>query len=360
MLEQLYLGLILIGGTIFVVMGSLLRQTRNHASKVRALIFMNERLNFDLPDLLRESWPILASGGFLGIHWELDWFGTHIEGNEGVITAQHTTHESSAQGMSISVKIYLPKNRWERRYFGQMLAENFFLLLRMNMWIKLGSINTTFEQSARMTVFLQHDIKNLLQLISLTADQLELDMPDRAARLLPVFERSIPALRDRVNLILARLASGGSREDARDTDLAAFIKAAAAVHELSVDITGSAQVHIANDALHSVIDNLLGNYRQIAVSTGINPMLDIQITAQKDQIICSLLDTNGKPFSRPERLFEPFWSENSRGRGVGLYQAREVCKSWGGSLDVSSDSNKPLKFILVLPKVSDLSPNCPV
>lgn len=347
--DALYPYFILVGATILAVVAWLLRQARNQAARTRELILLNEQLHFDLPDLLRDSWPTLAAGGFLGMHWALDWFGTRLEKLDGHVTPYLVEQSFEAQSINLTVKLYMAKNRWERRYFSQNLAQSFFLLLRMDMWIKLGSVHATFEQSARMTVFLQHDIKNMLQLLNLTAEQLQIQTPDREKKLLPLMERSIPALRDRANLILAKITDGGTRSQSRAIDLRVFLQEALTVHELHGLIEGNACVEIADDALHSIIDNLLGNYHQLALSTQNQPSLHIHIRQQDGMAVCEMTDQNGAPCAWPERLFEPFWSEHSRGRGVGLYQAREISRSWGGSLALTAPADAPLAFTLSLP-----------
>ena len=61
------------------------------------------------------------------------------------------------------------------------------------------------------------------------------------------------------------------------------------------------------------------------------------------------MDPHGAPCEWPERLFEPFWSEFGRGRGIGLYQARQLAQAAGGSLVAEAVPGRPLKFTLILP-----------
>jgi C4-dicarboxylate-specific signal transduction histidine kinase len=49
-------------------------------------------------------------------------------------------------------------------------------------------------------------------------------------------------------------------------------------------------------------------------------------------------------------LFEPFWSEQSKGLGIGLYQARQLAAGAGGSLEVIASGDRPLVFVLSLPR----------
>ena len=79
---DLYPYLILIGASILVASARMLFHYRTQSSRGQQLILLNEELEYDLPDFLRSCWPILQEGRFVGIKWELDWFGTSISGSD--------------------------------------------------------------------------------------------------------------------------------------------------------------------------------------------------------------------------------------------------------------------------------------
>lgn len=62
-----------------------------------------------------------------------------------------------------------------------------------------------------------------------------------------------------------------------------------------------------------------------------------------------LYDLYGKPCLNPERLFEPFWSEHGKGRGIGLFQSRQLANQWGGTIHFEAPADGPLVFIIQLP-----------
>tara|TARA_R110002072_G_scaffold301164_3_gene480354 strand:- start:150665 stop:151750 length:1086 start_codon:yes stop_codon:yes gene_type:complete len=349
-LSDLYPYLILIGATILAVTAWLLHQANAQNARSRELVKINESLNFDLPDFLRQCWPVLNAGGFVGLTWKLDWFGTRLEGTHGTVSDRALDKRFDTDEISLEIQLFSAKSGWERRYFSQSLAEKFFLLLRMDVWIKLGSVRSTFAQAAKMTVFLQHDIKNMLQLTSLAAEQLLEPVPGQDARLLSMLRVSVPALRDRVELMLTRLKQQNTGGVANTVDIAAYLAQSAAAHELPVQISGTAQVTLTATALQSITDNLLGNYADMArkqPDTGVS--LDIVITSNPDTVLIDMSDLHGKPCLWPERLFEPFWSEHGTGRGVGLYQARQTALSLGGKLAIHAPADQPLHFLLELP-----------
>ncbi|ALO45366.1 ATP-binding protein [Pseudohongiella spirulinae] len=352
-LNDLYPYLILIGATILAVTAWLLQQANAQNNRGRELIKLNESLNFDLPDFLRDCWPLLNKGGFVGLRWDLDWFGTKLSGMQGQETPHTYEQQLYADDISLEISLFSAKSSWERRYFSRSLAESFFLLLRMDFWIKLGSIRSTFAQAAKMNVFLQHDIKNMLQLTSLAAEQI-LDPPvGQQQRLIAALQVSIPALRDRVELMLERLRQDKNVQVSSMIELSDYIRNSAQSYKLRAEISGRAQIATRQVALQSIIDNLLGNYADMAKKQPEEVSLIIQISSEERAIQITFSDQNADPCPWPERLFEPFWSEHGNGRGIGLYQARQSAIGLGGNLSIVAHPDRPLLFLLTLPAHTD-------
>lgn len=372
MIAELYPYLILVGSTILAVVAWLLLQARQQTQRASELIALNESLQFDLPDFLRSSWPSLAAGGFSGLHWHLIWFGTPIHGVHGTATDSSLSRKFEVGDISLSLELFIPKRRWEGRYFSAQLAEKFFLLLQMDLWIKLGSVRRTFEQTARMSVFLQHDIKNMLQLTNLVADQVASPAPEQEQKLLAMLRRNLPALQERGNRILNQLAHNnevqlGSRQKVSALDLHTFLGNAIDVHALPATLTGpDCEVLVPADSLQVIIDNLVVNYVQQIKSGQAKQLPEINVEWQLlgdssrpdwadsnflpgHYVLVRLHDIHGLPCVHPERLFEPFWSEHGKGRGIGLYQSRQLAEQWGGRLQAIAASDAPLVFELVLP-----------
>lgn len=349
-MNEIYPYLILIGSSILAGAGWLLYQYRTQAVRIQELIRLNEELEYDLPDFLRQCWQSLQKGGFEGVAWNLNWFGTTVSGSNGKTEGPVIEKTFEVQEISLLICLYLGKSRWEQRYFNNTLADNFFLLVRMNLWIKLGTVKGAFDQSAKMTVFLQHDVKNMAQLISLSADQLENPIPGQEDKILESMKTAIPAVRDRAQHMLNALTNTLDAGKQSELQLEQFLEQTASAYELPVKLSGKAVVSVQKDTLQSIIDNLLGNYSR--QSKKINqPALDLQIDLENegDQVVTKISDRNGEPCLWPERLFEPFWSEHGSGLGIGLYQARQQAMAAGGKLTVDAMPDKPLCFILSLP-----------
>ena len=348
--SDLYPYLIIVGSSILAAAAWLLYQYRMHNLRSQELIRLNEELAYDLPDFLRQCWNSLKLGGFSGLTWTLNWFGTTVSENYGSTEGSIIEKRFEVQEISLVIRLYHGKTGWEQRYFSNALAENFFLLVRMNLWIKLGTVQGAFDQTAKMTVFLQHDMKNLLQLISLTAGQLENPAPGQEQKLLESLNAAIPAVRDRAQHMLNALINKPLDGKNSTQQLEKVLQQTASIYELNVTVKGHATVNIQEDTLQSIVDNLLGNYsRQSRKNNQRFTDLHIDLQNKKDLVIAKIEDRNGDPCLWPERLFEPFWSEHGTGRGIGLYQARQKALSVGGELTVKAKPDKPLCFILSLP-----------
>lgn len=357
--SDLYPYLIIIGSSILIAAAWLLYQYRTQNQQYKELIRLNESVEYDLPDFLRQCWPPLHSSGVTGMEWTLDWYGTRLSGKEGRSNGYCIDETFKVQDVSLRMALYQSRKSWEKRYFTDAMAEHFFLLLRMNLWIKVGTVQGAFDQSAKMAVFLQHDMKNMLQLITLTADQLENTTPGQEEKLLQVLRTAIPAVRDRAqHMLKALIRPSATAGDTHDHELASVFRNTAAMYELNIEIEGHATVSVASETLQSIIDNLLGNYsRQANRADNVTVDLQINIDTIDDEVTAFISDHNGAPCLWPERLFEPFWSEHGSGRGIGLYQARQQARAAGGSLSAESKPETPLRFLLKLPASGSQVPN---
>lgn len=349
---NVYPYLILVGVSFLVAAAWLLNRARTQTRLGQQLVRLNETLHYDVPDFLRRCWPILQAGGFSGLRWQLQWFGVTLEGAAGKVDEQEGCLSESfdVEEVTLQVELFHGKHDWEQKYFNRVMADHLFLLLRMDLWIKHGTVRSTFEQTAKLTVFLQHDMKNMLQLVSLAADQLENRRPEQNERLLQSLALSVPAIRDRAGHMLHALLNDSVGGSKRNIALAPTFYQVAALYELKVTVTGEATASVPEEALHSIVDNLLGNYSwQLRHRKSQDMDLHIRLEIEEGQVRVAIGDRHGTPCQWPERLFEPFWSEHGAGRGIGLYQSRQLAIAAGGSLTVSTSTQEPLVFTLTLP-----------
>ena len=355
-ITDLYPFFIIVGISIIAATSWMLRQYRMQMQNNQELIQLNEQLGYDLPDFLRQCWPLLNKCGFHGMTWHLDWFGTEVTGQAGKDTGEEIDKSFQVQEVSLRIRLYSEKKGWEQRFFINAQAENFMLLVRMNLWTKMGSVQGAFDQAAKMTVFLRHDVKNMVQLLSFTAEQLQDTNPSQEQKLLGSLREAIPAVRDRAEHMLrslndkpARQPNQKSAHENQPVALARILRQTATVYDLPISINGDAEISMDKDILHSIFDNLLGNYSRLSHKSSSDSDLQVTIHKHTGDCLVTIEDRQGKPFLKPERLFEPFWSEHGSGRGIGLYQARQQALAAGGRLAAEAAPDKPLKFCLTLP-----------
>lgn len=353
--SDLYPYLILVGGSILVATGWLLYQYRKHLQQTRQLIHLNEELAYDLPNFLRQCWPVLSECGFSGLRWSLDWFGTRLEGEQGEQSPQVIEKRFEVQEIRLQLFLYRQRRGLERDYFINAQADHFFLLLRMNLWIKVGTVQGAFDQAAKMNVFLKHDVKNMVQLLRLSNEQLLETGDGHRDAIVETLRAALPTVLERAEHMLRALSDrpgqpAWSPAGGEYQSLNQVLSQAATLYDLDVEIDGTGSVCLDDDSLLSIIDNLLGNYsRQARQDPQRRPLLRIRIYQEGNQVITLIRDVNGKPFPWPERLFEPFWSEYGDGRGIGLYQARQRAMAVGGRLEANAEAGQPLVFSLSLP-----------
>ncbi len=350
-MASLYPYLILIGSSILLATTWLLGQARRRARITNELVSLNEGLGFDLPDFLRHCWEPLQKAGFKGISWQLDWFGSSLSKTEGSEGDVFIHRKLEVDDITLVVNLYDGKRRFEQRYFSTVLSESFFLLLYTDMWVKLGTVQGAFAQTAKLSVFLQHDMKNIVQLISLVSEQLESTPVGKEEKLLNSLKTVMPTLHERSERFLSTLSRNAPTGDLKPVSLSDALHKTADIHDLKISIRGNGQVLINEQSLNSICDNLFGNYiDQHRRDPQTGPSIEIHIQDKNPNLEISIKDLNGKPCLWPERLFEPFWSEKGDGLGIGLYHARQLVRAARGSLQAITPEDDLMIFVINLPK----------
>ncbi len=349
-LENLYPYLILVGATMGTVLALLWRQARAASRRNLALIKLNEQLNFDTPDFLRAAWSLLEEAGLRGYAWRLDWFGVPLSGQAGSLDGEALTREIAVGEMRLALTLYPPRARGERRYFADTLVETFVLLLRTDMLIKANATEATFSQMAKLSLFLQHDMKNVAQFIQLMADQLAAMPPGKERQVLDYLRTAAPLVRQRADHIVRTLTT---RQDAgalaRRIALRVELEQLCALHRLEHEIEGEAELLAPEHALMSALDNILKNYSEAGARTHLPPRMRIAIEDGPAEVALGIEAANAAPVTDAERLFEPFWTDNPSGLGIGLYHARQALEQCGGSLSASVEAGL-LRFRIVFPR----------
>ncbi len=103
-----------------------------------------------------------------------------------------------------------------------------------------------------------------------------------------------------------------------------------------VELEGDAALRVRFDRIHlqQILWNLLGNARRFA--SGAPGSLRIQVLAGgEDQVMLDVVDDGpGVPPESRSRVFEPFFTSDPRGTGLGLYIARELAQANAAELQL--------------------------
>ncbi|MEJ7804887.1 MAG: ATP-binding protein [Telluria sp.] len=350
-LEQLHPYLILVGLTMGAVMAVLWFKARKASRVNLGLIRLNEQCALDAPTFLARAWSLLARSGLRGMAWRLDWFGVPSSGAAGRAKGRLKQRTATVGEMTVEVDFYQHEGRGEQRYFEETLMETFMLLLRMDMLIKAGTVDAALSHMSRLNLFVQHDMKNIAQFIQLMADQLAHIPPGKEQKVLDYLRLATPLIRHRADRVVRTLTLGARENAARPAvPLAAMLGQLCALYRLEHTITGDAVVVAAGEALETVFDNLLKNYQDLAVREGIAALtLEIGITSAGPLAEITVQAPAAPRVAALERLFEPFWSSAPSGLGIGLYQARHIMESLGGTLTATQAPGSPLCFLVRCP-----------
>ena len=354
MIEHAYPYLLLSGATILVVMGILWRQARRAGRLNLALIRFNEQCGFDTPAFLAQAWTLLAPSGLLGLSWRLDWFGVVSDRRFGAADGRQTARTITVGEMAIALTFYQQEGRGERRYFEETLIETFMLLLRTDMLIKAGTTDAALSHMSKLNLFLQHDMKNIAQFVQLMGDQLDAVPAGKEQKVLDYLRRATPLIRHRADRIVRTLTIGLTPlAEQRVLDLRAYLAELCGVYALAHSISGDARIETRDNTLDTVFDNILKNYFDLAIRDNLGALrLRIAIGTVEGRADVTI-DAPGAPLA-PElgRLFEPFWSSDPAGLGIGLYQAKQLIEMHGGALFVTEPDDAPLRFHVRYPLLS--------
>jgi two-component system, NtrC family, sensor histidine kinase PilS len=193
----------------------------------------------------------------------------------------------------------------------------------------------------RLTASIAHEVRNPLSAIGhATALMVEEQQSPTQARLLKIVGDNVTRVNRMVEDILQ--LSRKVQPNAEPLELGEFLRELKAefeeTHGLGNDIvwlgnTGPSQVRFDGLHLREVLVNLLTNAARYASNAPASIRLYV-VTDATGRMELHVQDDG--PGITPEvrsHLFEPFYTTSSKGTGLGLYLARELCLNNGATLD---------------------------
>ncbi len=194
----------------------------------------------------------------------------------------------------------------------------------------------------RLTASIAHEVRNPLSSISYAASLLGEDVHNevQSKRLLKIVDDNVTRLNQLIEdiLKLSRKAQMNLQPillmDALRDIVQEFVETRG-ISDQIIHVTDSGRFHIVFDSghLHEVVTNLLSNALRYASNKPGSIRLIIKISSGNRRELHIQDDGPGISSSVRAHLFEPFYTTSSKGTGLGLYMARELCLNNHALLD---------------------------
>jgi len=197
----------------------------------------------------------------------------------------------------------------------------------------------------RLTASMAHEIRNPLSAITQAAELLQ---EERRAETQTRLTRIICDNRQRLDRLVSDVLELGRRDRAEPEllDVAAYARGfveelamrdASVRSRVRIDAPASGAIWFDRGHLHQVLWNLVVNALRYA-SQG-QESVRIIVRGEDDATLIEVLDDGpGIDIAVRTHLFEPFFTTHSKGTGLGLYIARELCEANGARLDFVDNS----------------------
>ncbi len=338
--------------------------SRQHRRRMDQLLALREALHDDLLGTLVLHQKTLADLGLRSLDWRGNWYGSPVftrlgakipinlhEGApilalDGDRVSDRVLHQRfDYDDISLEFRIGLKGLRGERHLFAVQAAEVLFAMIQGALAARQLALVAASSQRARVGVFLQHDMRNLAQWVQLVAEdfgsaQDDAELLARAKRLKKNAAHATQRAERMSQALLnpAWQASASAPLEAHEAsefesvDLAEHVLQAAELHQVDIDLVGSARVQWDGHALAAVLDNVLGNVSTLSRERMLPARCRILIR-QHAQNTLVFMETQHLRLEIPlEKLFEPWSSSGPVNKGLGMYQARKQAQAAGGEL----------------------------
>ena len=364
-LTSLALAFLVAGFTLFATALYLSRRAHRYQQGMQTLLQLAGS-PVELLDLPAAAWPVLQAAGWCHLQWEGDWYGQAVQGRLGAETiARGPGREplqvfevSSGTQARLSVALRHRAARGEQRLFATHLAQVFVLLLETRLRERTGALSAALAERARLSLYLQHDMRNLAQWVSwVSTDFMQADTAPSLMAAARRLQTNAPLALERAQRLTRALGKDRQISAPRTVVLRHAIEQAAQLAGLELVIDGDATAWIAPELLERALDNLLGNLAadcreglavapQVFIS--VPPITHANGAGPAQILLVCPLPPRGMELP-PEKLFEPFASGRPGGLGLGLYQARTCLQEAGGELHATV-VQRQLQFAMQIPQ----------
>ncbi|MDO8776400.1 MAG: hypothetical protein Q7K57_48345 [Burkholderiaceae bacterium] len=357
--------LVVAGLSIGFTMLWLRHLSRLHRQRMDQLLALREALHDDLLGTLVLHQRTLAKLGLISMDWRGNWYGSPVFTRMGppIPAIVHGAAATDARGqrrfddrvlcqsfqfddISLDFRIGLKGLRGERHLFAVQAAEVLFAMLQGALAARQLALVAAVSQRARVGVFLQHDMRNLAQWVQLVAEDFAAAHDDQTLMVRARRLRSNAALAankaERMAKALlnptwqpslsAPLTSHEDPESALMLDLDEHIRQAGELHQVEIELEGGAWLQWDEQALATVLDNVLGNVSTLSRERMLPARCGVRVIEEGQDIVVHF-ETPQLPLEIPlDKLFEPWATSGTVNKGLGMYQARKQALQAGGNL----------------------------
>ena len=220
---------------------------------------------------------------------------------------------------------------------------------------KLAQVRETSAWDT-LSTFVLHDIKNAATLLNLVKENApaHIHQPEFQQDLLVSVDDALK----RMNKVQERLKAlkGGIRPSIKAVEIGQFVcdcceKLAQKLQDLTIDVQCQQNSIVKTDPeiIVQILENLMLNALEAG---GPGTPVDVKVSnADHKYVQLEIADCGpGIPAELlPDRLFEPFKTTKRNGSGIGLWQAKRLIESLGGTIEAGNVEGSGARFVVRLP-----------
>ena len=272
------------------------------------------------------------------------WRAGEARGERGEKSPRGVEFSNSELALTIYSRYRLsPALHWHLHLLGQLLGEFYLAKLREEKLRQASYLQAVHETGARMT----HDIKNLLQSLNVLCAVAERDEYKDSAQLQGLVQRQLPLVAQRLSETLERLQRPQATAETYVLAATWWQALQRQYHGEGVEFQTApppAQARLPRSLFDSVADNLL---RNAIAKRAVDPAVRVRVSLDcAEQLALRVCDT-GHPV--PEEFASTLMRApvSSRGGlGIGLYQAARQAEASGYRVELESNRDGNVCFVL--------------
>ena len=220
-----------------------------------------------------------------------------------------------------------------------------------------------FDSFVRLSAMLTHDLKNAIEGLSLTVNNMERHFDNEQFRIDAM--KGLTNATDKLKAIVARLSRpvsslSGEHKRPTKTDIVPILKRVIAMtaepvrgkHTIQTRLPANLYALVDAARIEEVAENLILN--ALEAMDDKSGTLTVEAGPNANGAPSFSVSDTGPGMTRTfieTRLFRPFSTTKKNGIGLGLYTCREVIRASGGSIDVQSVEGAGTTFRVVLPSI---------